>query len=147
MENIKANYKVNLPATLEQKQLFIETIKEKILEGKLNPLEFYRQAKIIVESVEELKKDSEIFECASTEIAKYGKEKPSINGAVVTQGSRSTYDYESTGDPVWKELKEKIQEREKFLKAIPSGGTVDPDSGLLLQPPTVKVSEFITVKL
>jgi hypothetical protein len=147
MENVKANYKVNLPATLEQKELFKETIREKILEGKLNPLEFYRQAKIIVESVEELKKDSQIFECASTEIAKYGKEKPTINGAVVTPGSKSTYDYESTGDPVWKELKEKIQEREKFLKAIPSGGTVDPDTGLLLQPPTVKVSEFITVKL
>jgi hypothetical protein len=131
----------------EKKEVVKLALKEQILNGYLNPLEFYRQAKIAAECIDDLKKDPEVFEMAMTEIAKYGKEKPTVNGAVVTSSQRSVYDYESTGDPVWKELKQKLKDREKFLQNIPSGGVADPETGEMIMPPTIKISEFITVKI
>jgi hypothetical protein len=136
-----------LPDTVSKVQLMKLSIREQVLEGELNPLEFYRRAKLIVECFEELKKDPDILELAHQERAKWGKEKPSINGSIVDTSSKTTYDYESTGDPVYQELKEKLKQREAFLKAIPSGGTVDPETGQLLMPPVTKISNFITVKI
>lgn len=137
----------SLVTVAEKKDVFKLAIKEQILNGYLNPLEFYRQAKIAAECIEELKKDPDVFDCAMEEINKYGKEKPNVKGAIVSASHRSNYNYESTGDPIWKELKQKLQEREKFLKAIPSAGTVDPDTGVLIMPPTVTETQFITVKI
>lgn len=135
------------PTIAEKKDLVKQSIKDQILSGYLNPLEFYRQAKIIGDVMEDLKKDRDIFDCVQTEILKYGKEKPTVNGAVVTMSSRTTPDYSSCGDPVYNELKEKIKAREQFLKALPPEGTVDPNTGLLIMPPVTKESQFITVKI
>lgn len=136
-----------LPSTPEKKAVAVARIKNEILEGRLNPLDFYRQAKLFGDMIEELKKDADIFDCAYSERLKYGKQKPTINGSIVDLGSRTTYDYDSCGDPTWKELKEKLKAREQFLKNIPSGGVADPETGLLIEPPTAKVSEFFVVKI
>jgi hypothetical protein len=136
-----------LLTTLEKKEVFKQNIKDRVLEGRLNPLEFYRQAKIAGDCIEELKKDADILSCAQDERARYGKEKPSINGSIVDTGSKTTYDFKSCNDPVWNELKEKISEREKLLKALPPEGMADPSTGGIIMPPTSKVSNFITVKI
>jgi hypothetical protein len=117
------------------------------MEGTINPLEFYRRAKLIEQCIDELKKDADVFDCATTERAKWGKEKPVVNGAVVDTGSRTTYDYESCNDSVYNKLKEDLKAREAYLKALPSQGAVDPDTGELIMPPVKKISEFITVKI
>jgi hypothetical protein len=135
------------PTIAEKKELVYKSIKDQILSGYLNPLEFYRQAKVIIDTVEALKKDPDVFDCAWTEREKYGKEKPKVNGAVIDNGQRTTYDYASCDDPVYNELKEKLKAREKFLQNIPAAGTVDPETGLLIKAPVQKVSTFITVKL
>lgn len=136
-----------LPTSQIQKQEFKEKIKNEIMEGALNPLEFYRRAKLIDECIEELKKDADIFDYAVSERAKWGKEKPLVNGSIVDTSSRTTYDYESCNDSVYNELKEKIKAREAYLKALPPQGAVDPDTGELVLPPVKRVSEFITVKI
>lgn len=145
------NDQLILPVSQIQKQSFKADIKNQIMEGTLNPLEFYRRAKLIDECIEELKKDPEVFEYAVSERAKWGKEKPVVNGSVVDTGSKTTYDYKACGDAVWESLKEQLQAREKFLKTIPREGLIvtDPNTGetVTIYPPAEKVSEFITVKI
>jgi hypothetical protein len=136
-----------LPGTITQISLYKQSVKESILEGHLNPLDFYRRAKLIIDAIESLKKDQDIFDCAEQERAKYGKEKPNVNGSVVDISSRTTYDYESCEDPVYQELKEKLKAREAFLKNIPAGGVADPETGQIIQPPVQKISQFVTVKI
>ena len=108
---------------------FKEGLKDKILSGEMNPLEYYRTKKLFTEALEDVAKDSEVMGCAFDEIAKYGKEKPVVQGSVIGSGSKTTYDYSTCGDSVWNELKEKIQEREKYLKALPVEGAVSPETG------------------
>jgi hypothetical protein len=141
---------MSFPTMAEKKDLVFKSIKDQILNGNLNPLEFYRQAKVIIDTVEALKKDPDVFDCAWTEREKYGKEKPKVNGSVIDTGQRTTYDYESTGDPVYMRLKEELKQREAFLKAVKEEMTiVDTESGdtITIKPPVQKVSTFITVKI
>ena len=104
------------PTLAEKQVIFKKAIKDQILQGYLNPLEFYRKAKIIIEAIEELKKDPDIFDCAWNEREKFGKDKAIINGAVVEVQQRSTPDYKSCNDPVYNRLKEELAAREKLLK-------------------------------
>jgi hypothetical protein len=127
--------------------LFKTTVKNQILEGYLNPLEFYRKAKIITEAIEDLKKDPDVFDCAWNERQKFGKDKAIVNGSVIEIGQRSTPDYKSCEDPVYNELKEKLKARERFLQSLPDTGTVDPETGLLIKAPVQKISTYITVKI
>lgn len=138
---------IYLPVRVSEIEHFKASIKESILEGTLNPLSFYRDIKLMQDCLEDLKKDPDIFDCAYSERQKYGKEKPSINGSVVDIQSRSTPDYNSCGDPVYNELKEKIKAREQFLKNLPPEGTVDPETGVFIKPPVVKESQYVTVKI
>lgn len=138
---------VSLPASMEERNILEQSIKEKIISGNLNPLEFYRVAKLLDEMIDRLKKDSDIFGAAADEVKLWGKEKPVINGSVIDTGSRTTYDYDSCNDSVYNRLKEQIKEREKYLKALPPQGAADPETGEVVLPPTKKVSEFITVKI
>jgi hypothetical protein len=138
------------PTIAEKKDLVYKSIKDQIMQGYLNPLEFYRQAKIIIDTVEALKKDPDVFDCAWTEREKYGKEKPVINGSTIDNGQRITYDYESTGDPVYIRLKEELKQREAFLKAVKEEMTiVDTETGdtITIKPAVQRVSTFITVKI
>lgn len=146
-ESYEVTQPLPLLTSVEGKEAARIAIREKVLNGEINPLEVYRQAKLMELLIEEIKKDPDILDAAQSERDKYGKEKPKINGAVVDNGSKTTYDYASCGDPVYDKLKEDIKAREAFLKAIPAGGTVDPETGLLIQPPVQKISNFITVKI
>lgn len=136
-----------LPETLQQSQIFKQSVRDKILNGEVPPLEFFMQAKLISDVVDELKRDSEVKACASEELAKYGKEKAMYKGSLFSQGSKTTYDYSTCNDSRWNELKEEISRREKFLKTIPPEGVAIPETGELILPPKASVSTFITVKL
>lgn len=139
-----------LPTLADKADLFKQSVKDQILNGYLNPLEFYRQAKIVGECIEELKKDPEIYDCAYTEREKYGKEKPKVNGAVIDNGSRTTYNYKSCNDPEYNRLEKELEDRKAFLKALKEPLTVvDTASGetVTIQPPTLTISNFITVKI
>ncbi|HYH14718.1 MAG TPA: hypothetical protein VD794_05850 [Flavisolibacter sp.] len=133
--------------TFIQVESFKQSVKDKILDGKINPLEFYRQAKLMSECIDELKSDAEIKECAFLEREKWGKEKAKINGSIIDRGSKTTYDYKYCNDSVWNSLKEQLAKREQYLKSLPAQGAVDPESGELVYPPKANVSEYITVKI
>lgn len=139
-----------LPTIAERKDVFVKGIKDQIMAGYMNPLEFYRQAKIAIDCLEELKKDPEIFDCAYTERDKYGKEKPVVNGSVIDTGQRTTYDYKSCNDPEWNRLTQALKDREAFLKALKKEMTVvDTETGetVTIQPPTLRISNYISVKI
>lgn len=140
-----------LPDSVLQMEQFRHSVKDKILNGELNPLEFYRQAKMFSDCLDDLKKDQQVFDAAYDERLKWGKEKPKVNGSVVDIQSRSTPDYNSCCDPVYDSLKEQLKAREQFLKNIPKEGLIvtDPETGetKTIFPPVFKETSFITVKI
>lgn len=131
----------------EKTELLKQNIKDQVLSGYMNPLEFYRFAKVITEALDDLKKDPDIFDAASTERAKYGKDKAIINGVVFDVSQRATPDYKTCGDPVYNRLKEELSAREKLLKNLPSEGMADPETGEIIKPPVINISQFVTVKI
>ena len=139
----------SLQTVADKAEIFKRSMRDQILSGHTNPLEFYRQAKIVAEAIEELKKDPDILDCAVTERQKWGKEKATVNGSVMDVQQRTTYDYDSCGDPVYDKLKKEVKEREAFLKAIKEPTTLVMDGGeaVTIMPPTQKISQFITVKI
>jgi hypothetical protein len=147
LESVQQKEVPILLTSVEQKEAFRLQVRERILNGDLNPLQFYVSAKLVTDAIEDLKKDPDVYDCVSTEIAKYGKEKPTVNGSIVTSSQRSTPDYESCGDTVYNELKQKLKDREQFLKNLPPEGTVNPDTGELIKPPVFKYTTYITVKI
>lgn len=136
-----------LPTSIEQREQLKHSLRDAVLNGEVNVLDFYRIAKLVTDVMDELKKDPDIFDCAWQERNKYGKEKAIVNGAVIDVAQKSTPDYRSCNDSTYNRLREELSAREKFLKAIPSQGTVDPESGELIMPPVMKVTGYVTVKL
>lgn len=139
-----------LPTIAEKKDVVKGAIKDQILSGYLNPLEFYRQAKIVADVVEELKKDPDIFDAAWTEREKYGKGKAVINGATIDCQQRTTHNYKLCNDPEYNRLYQALKDREAFLKSLKEPITiVDTQTGetATIQPPTITISNFFTVKI
>lgn len=138
---------LSLPTNIEQKESLKLSLREAVLNGEVNPLDFYRIAKLISDVIDELKADPDIFDCAWQERNKYGKAKAIVNGAVVEIAQRSTPDYRSCNDSAYNKLKEQLSAREKFLKNIPAQGAVDPETGELIMPPVMRVTSYVTVKI
>lgn len=131
----------------EKTGLMKQNIKDQILSGYMNPLEFYKLAKLITEALDDLKKDPDIFDAAYNERAKYGKGKAIINDVVFEIGQKTTPDYKSCNDPVYNKLKEQLAAREQLLKSLPPEGMADTETGEIIKPPVVKISQFVTVKI
>jgi hypothetical protein len=130
-----------LPTGKEQVQLFVHKLKAEILASDKEPLKILVQLKYIEKTIADILKDDDIDYHFLSEFLLYDKnEKVVINGAELRSSEVGVkYLYESSGDPVWNDLEEKIRqltdqkkEREKFLQTIPEGGMVDPGSGVFI---------------
>lgn len=86
-------------------------------DGFNNPAEGLILAKKLTEMAEQIKNN---LQDPTTNELKLGKsEKAELFGCVITEQMVGVkYDYKPCGDPVWNELKEKITNRESFLKTI-----------------------------
>jgi len=111
-----------------------------ILEGNSDPIKVAIQIKKVQAVLDQV--TAGIKDYVLTEAEKYGKttEIEGVKIEISELGVR--YDYSVCGDSVWsqldselKALTEKKKEREKFLCAIPDTGTVDPETGELINKP------------
>ena len=123
-----------------EKQSFIELFIEKMESGEHDVFEMYIQIKQLESMFTELVKHDRIKQILDNEFENQEK-KFNRCGFVVEKASKSTYIYEN--DATICELKEKIKDREKLLKAIPLSGMADPETGEMLYPPLRKVTDYI----
>jgi hypothetical protein len=156
METITALSTLNLlPSTREQVQSFIRLIKSEILSAN-KPLNILVQLKMAEKTIADLLKDDELDQYFLKELLFYSeKEQVTINGAKLNQQETGVkYFYEDCGDMVYfdlikqqEELKEKIKERETYLKNIPAEGTVCPINGNFITRPGRTSKSKVVVKL
>jgi len=115
-----------LPSTKEQVKSFASDIISQVKEGALNPLTLKAQLKFIEKTISEV--DKGIKDEFMNEAAKYGKSFEYKGWKIEAIESGTTYDYSS--DMIWCDLKEKIKERETFLKSLKEPlVVVDTDTG------------------
>jgi len=93
---------------------FANDIISQVKGGNLNPLTLKAQLKFIEKTIAEV--DKGIKDEFMNEAAKYGKSFEYNGWKIEAMESGTTYDYSS--DAEWCTLKEKIKERETFLKSL-----------------------------
>ena len=123
-----------------EKQSLIETFIERMESGEHDVFEMVIQIKQLESMFTELVKHDRVKQILDGEFENQEK-KFNRCGFVVEKASKSTYIYEN--DATICELKEKIKDREKLLKAIPLSGMADPETGEMLYPPLRKVTDYI----
>jgi hypothetical protein len=139
-----------LPKTAKEIKSFGLKLVDEINNGTINPLELARYKKsleVLFEAIKEPLRDASLEEAA-----KYGSKEFDFLGAIYKTAEYGTkYDYEATGDPVWKDLNEKKKDRENFLKSLKEKHTyVDEETGdvITIYPPvkTSTTSVSVTIK-
>lgn len=151
MRELASSTLFSFPETPEQIETFLQSLKEEILSGTLDPKRLIVQKKIISDCLEALLSDKEVKNCLMDEIEKYGKDGVGYGKFKITKEHRRTYDYSQTGDSMvvkYQEETDKVTQqlkaRQKFLQML-SKPMVDPETGELIYPAAVSVTEFFKV--
>jgi len=156
MEN-SLSYLTVLPSTKEQQKTFANDIIKEIVSGNADPIKLDALFKCIEDTLKLIRKDEKVKDAVQSELAKYPEKTTIFDFGEVTKTSKSTYDFSDCGDIKWNEfnssmelLKEKIKDREAFLKSIKEPISVnDGDTGEVydIHPPAKNTSEFHSIKL
>ena len=143
----------NLPQTKAERAHFVELVVNEILNGERDPLEVEIYLKNIEETINEIRKNSEVKQLLINEAAKYNAKTFDFKGSKITISQRSSYDYSTCNSSEWseldhqiKELKEKQKTIEKQLSVM-TKSIVDAETGELINPPAKSTTEFLTIKL
>lgn len=144
-----------LPGTKSERETFVQLCVEEILSGKRNPLELEIMLKNLEDTISCIRKHPSVKEYVQKEAEKYPEKTFSFKGVTITKTNRSSYDYSNCNDSILNTmvsevegLKIKIKERETFLKALkPEMQIADGETGEMLYPPAVSITESLTIKL
>lgn len=129
---------------------YVDMVLKSINEGEQNPLDIHLSRVKLEKILKGINDNPDIQDSVIREFEKYGERIVNYKGAVLQQQEAGVkYDFSGCGDPIiedllkqQEELKEKINERVKFLKFIPESGIVDPETGAFIYPPA-KTSKTI----
>ena len=139
-----------MPLSKEQRETFVQKVKDEILSGYENPLKIEIILKCIEETIKAIRSDADIREYVLQELTKHGKT-ATIYGAELTKSERKTWKYNDTEiNSITAEiegLKAKLKDREKFLQSIPEGGIINPETGEIIYRPGYDVTEVLTIKI
>lgn len=136
---------------------FADSVIQKIQEGEVNPLDIHLQVKTMEDVVKLINNDPEYKRLLLEEIEKVGEKYSYHNAVFSTTETGVKYDYTVCKDPEWDNLnkdflilKEKLKEREEFLKNIPIKGlelVTDEGEVVTLLPPLKTSNTTVAVKL
>lgn len=143
----------NLPQTKSERESFVQLVVNEILSGSRDPLEVEIYLKNIEETINEIRKNSEVKQLLLSEASKYSAKTFDFNGSKITISQRSSYDYSVCGNSEWESLDSEIKgltERKKLIEkqlSLMDKSIVDAETGEVINPPLKSVSEFLTIKL
>jgi hypothetical protein len=133
------------PTTVAQR------IIDQVVGGYVSPTEAYKAIAILERAIKQIKDDEQFRQLTVDEVAKYGKEGAQLSGGVTLTVKEAgvKYDYSLCGDEQLVQLYETrqaldadIKEREAQLKHLPPSGMADPQTGVIVYPPS-KTSKTI----
>lgn len=144
-----------LPATKKEREVFVQMCVDEITSGTRNPLEFEIMLKNLEETISAIRKRPEVKEVVLEEAEKYPEKTIALMGTRITKASKTTFYYNECGDSVYNELssqlaelKEKVKERETFLKTIKPGMEIpDVQTGEIIRPPQTATTSYLTITL
>lgn len=145
-----------MPSNKAQISVFKSTLKAEILANDKDPLPILVQMKMAEKTIKEVLSDNDLDDHFLTEFLKYDKkEKVVVSGATLTSSETGVkYFFDDCGDQIYNDLieesekiKEKIKEREAYLKALPEEGTVCPIHGNFLTRPSKSSKTKVIVRL
>lgn len=154
MENAIAQF-TYLPATKAERETFVQLCVDEITSGTRNPLEFEIMLKNLEETIAAIRKRPEVKEVVMNEAEKYPEKTISFRGVKITKASKTTFYFNECGDSVYEDLsaklteyKEKVKERETFLKTIKPGMEIpDVNTGEIIRPPQTSTTSYLTISM
>lgn len=149
MENALSQLSL-LPETREEQRIFVHKAIEELMNGGYDIMKFWIQASILADTLNEIKDSLVIKRAAIAEADKY-KDQPFMGCKIGVSKSKS-YNFRDCNYMEWvvakadlEDAKERVKEAEVFLKSLKKQ-VADPETGLLIEPPTFTETEYITVK-
>ena len=103
-----------LPSNKEQAQFFANDLVRRVYEGEINPLDLKAQLKFIYRTLDIV--DLNTKDAWMKEVAKHGKSFEYKGWQVNEVEAGTTYDF--SNDAEWVEMKNKLKDREAFLKSL-----------------------------
>jgi mannose/fructose/N-acetylgalactosamine-specific phosphotransferase system component IIB len=154
MENAITQF-TYLPSSKAEREVFVQMCVDEITSGTRNPLEFEIMLKNLEETISAIRKRPEVKEIVLEEAEKYPEKTISFKGVKITKASKTTFYFNECGDSVYNELatqlsnlKEKVKERETFLKTIKPGMEIpDVNTGEIIRPPQTATTSYLTISL
>ena len=154
MENAIAQF-TYLPSTKAEREVFVQMCVDEITSGNRNPLEFELMLKNLEETISAIRKRPEVKDVVLQEAEKYPEKTIMFRGVKITKASKTNFFFNECHDSVYNELsdklayyKEKVKERETFLKTIKPGMEIpDVETGELIAPPTTTTTSYLTISL
>lgn len=143
-----------LPETKQQVKDFARKVKEEVLSGFADPLEFYIRWKAISAMFELVEKDADIKAAVLKEAEKHGKSFDFHGARVTIKEAGVRYDFSQCGCADWhfhanavESHKNNLRNVEDFLKHVPETGTADPETGEIVYPPARKSTTIVSIEL
>lgn len=144
--------------TKEEREQFAINIMEAINEGLLDPLHLHLQLKCAEDLIKAVKDQEGYSNTLEAEASKYGKRFEKFNAKFEIKGGVPTYDWAVCNDEILNDLliqqemiKEKLKERQTFLKNIPASGVSVIIEGtgevVTVYPPAKSQKDIIAVTL
>jgi hypothetical protein len=109
-----------LDTTKEQRASFVSDLVDKMKDGLADPVKVHLQVKKMEDLLTQIKENKEYRDLVMDEAVKYGKKFEMYGAAFELRAGAGRYDF--SNDPEHAELKEKLKQRESFLKTIPAAG-------------------------
>lgn len=117
---------------------------DKIVNGDISPLAAHLQLKLLSDMIEIIKSNTDVMNAALSECDEYRGQK--FGGFYPKSQERKTFQFNDARlDDLNKEvnvIKEKIKERENFLKSVKSS-VIDPETGELIEPTPWTAKRYI----
>jgi hypothetical protein len=128
----------------------VASARNNIIEGNIDPMQALAVLTSFERAIEQVKNDPQVRDICLRELSKYGKQGATIGEFTFTEAEAGVkYDYSQCGCSEYEELQERkaeidaqIKLLEKILKAMPTSGLADTQTGEIWYPP-VKSSKTI----
>lgn len=139
-----------MPATPEE---IAEKAVSSVEDGEIDPLKAYAFMMRFQRAAEIFRNASPVVDAAFSELAKYEKNTATMDGVRLEQTEAGVkYDYSGCGDSElarlsaeMEDLKARIKDRERVLRALPPSGMADPETGEIVFPPARSSKTIIKV--
>jgi hypothetical protein len=139
-----------LDTTKAQRATFVSDVIDKLKDGLADPVKIHLQVKKMEDLLNQIKDNKEYKDLVMNDAIKYGKDFEMYGAQFQIKGGASKYDY--SGDPIHTRLKEKLKQREEYLKGIPPEGVevIDKETGeitTIYKPNKSPTADLIAVTL